>query len=68
MEDLYIEPDPGQQATMEIDDYGDTVYSAYKYGTPVYIGQIKVKVLDYEFLQPLNYTEGHRARVSIERL
>lgn len=68
MEDIYIEPDPGQQTQMEINDYGDAIYSAYKYGNPVYIGQIRVTVLEYEELGPLNFTDGHRAKVCVERV
>lgn len=68
MDDIYFEPDLGQQAELEIEDYGDSIYSAYKYGNPVYIGQMRVTVLEYEELGPLNFTEGHQAKICVERV
>lgn len=67
MDDIYVEPDPGQKATIEIDDYNDFVYSSFKYGVPVMVGDIKVKVLEYVQLSSLKYTSGHRAKVTVER-
>ena len=66
MEESYIEPDPGQRIKIEINDYEDAVYAAYRHGYQAYIGQMRVKVLDYEILGALVHQHGHRARVWIE--
>ena len=68
MEDTYVEPDPGQQIKLEINDYQDAVLSAYEHGCPAYIGQMRVKVLNYEILGVLVHQKGHRALVCIEGL
>ena len=66
MEESYIEPDPGQQIKLKINDYEDAVYTAYRHGYQTYIGQIRVKVIDYELLGVLVHQYGHRARVLVE--
>ena len=68
MNDLTFEPDPGQQATLEINDLDDTIYNAFKRGLPIFIGEIKVKVVSYDFLKPLGYNPGYRAKVKCKRV
>lgn len=68
MNELTFEPDPGQQATFEVDDLNDAIYNAFKRGQSVYIGEIKVKVLSYDFLKPLGYNPGYRALITCERV
>lgn len=66
MEESYIEPDPGQRIKLEINDYEDAVYTAYRHGYQAYIGQMRVKVIDYEILGVLVHQHRHRARVCVE--
>ena len=68
MIDLTFEPDSGQQATFEVNDLDENIYNAFERGQSVYIGEIKVKVLSYDFLKPLGYNPGYRAKVRCERV
>lgn len=53
MEDIYIEPDPGQVIKLEIEDYDDKAYMAFKYGIEFFIQGVKVEVIDYKALESL---------------
>lgn len=68
MNELTFEPDPGQQATFEVNDLDENIYNAFKRGQLVFIGAIKVKVLSYDFLKPLGYNPGYRALITCERV
>jgi len=68
MDDFIIEPDIGQRATLEVNDTGDQIYSAYSYGYITFVGDMRVQVLDYEFLKPLGYTPGNRAKIVVRRV
>lgn len=66
MQNSYIEPDPGQQIKLEINDYDDAVFAAFKYGYLTFIGDMQVKVLDYEVIGVLVHQNGHKALVWVE--
>ena len=64
-EDIYVEPDSGQTAILEIDDKDDHAYHVYRAGTTTFIKDMRVKVVGYVQLEPLGFCQGHRARISI---
>ncbi len=66
MDELYIEPDPGQTATIEVDDPGDFYWMAHKWKEPVFIGDSRVVILEYSQLETLGYVSGHRARLVVK--
>lgn len=68
MEDIYIEPDPGQVTKLEIEDYDDKAYMAFKYGFEIFIQGVKVQIIDYKALESLQYRSGHLAEVLVKRL
>lgn len=68
MDDFLIEPDIGQCATLEVNDTGDNIYSAFDHGHHTFIGDMRVEILEYEFLKPLGYTPGHRAKIVVRRV
>lgn len=68
MEEFYIEPDPGQQTTKEVDDLNDVYYKAFKYKQHAFIDQIRVLVIECERLYSLPYRSGHRVRIVIENI
>lgn len=68
MDDIYIEPDLGEDTYMVIDDRDESLAAAYKTGVPTYVKDIKVRVLEYIRLEPLLYRRGVRARIRIRRV
>ncbi len=68
MDDIYIEPDAGQTATLEVDDPGDFFYLAHKRQEPVFIVNSRVIILKYEQLETLGHVVGHRARLVVRRV
>lgn len=66
MDEIYIEPDAGQTATLELDDPGDFYWMAFKWKEPVFIGDSRVVIiLKYEQLETLGHVVGHRARLVV---
>jgi hypothetical protein len=47
MDEMYIEPDAWQTATIEVDDPGDFYWMAQKWKEPVFIGDSRLVILDY---------------------
>lgn len=68
MDEFVIEPDLGQCATIEVNDLGDNIYSAFEHGFHAFIGDVRVEIVDYEFLRPLGYAPGHRAKIVVMRV
>ncbi len=66
MDEIYIEPDAGQTATLELDDPGDFYWMAYQCKEPVFIGDSRALILKYEQLETLGYVVGHRARLVVK--
>ncbi len=66
MDDYTIEPDPGQTATIEVNDPGNFYRSAHQWYEPVFIGDSQVLILEYEQLENLGYVAGHRARMKVQ--
>ncbi len=63
---MYIEPDAGETATIEVDDPGDFYWMSYKWKESVFIGDSRVVILEYIQLETLGYVSGHRARVVVK--
>lgn len=61
-------PDPGHQATFEVNDLDENIYNAFERGQSVFVGEIKVKILSYDFLKPLGFNPGYRAKITCERV
>ena len=68
MDEIYIEPDAGQTATIEVEDPGDFYWMAYQWKEPVFIGDSRVEILEYMQLETLGYVSGHRARLVVKGL
>jgi len=66
MDDYTIEPDPGQTATIEVEDQGDFYRSAHHWKEPVFIGESQVLILEYRQLETLGYVVGHRVRLVVK--
>lgn len=67
-DDIYVEPDSGETALLDIDDKDDHAYHVYKAGTTTFIHDMLVEVVGYTQLEPLGFCQGHRARISILRV
>jgi len=65
MDDIYIEPDAGQKAIIEVDDPSDFYWMAFQWNEPVFLGDSKVIIEKYIELETLGYVSGHRARLVV---
>jgi hypothetical protein len=66
MDEIYIEPDAGQSATIEVDDPGDFYWMSYNWKEPVFIGDSRMVILKYTQLETLGFVSGHRARLVVK--
>ena len=60
-EEIYIEPDAGQQAILEVDNPENFFYLSHKQQDPVFIGNSRAIILKCQQLENLEYVAGHRA-------